>query len=34
METVAQVGRIIQGEMPPGAVNGESATRLARFRNR
>ncbi len=28
METVAQVGAIVRGELPPGAVNAERATRF------
>jgi D-3-phosphoglycerate dehydrogenase len=31
LETVAQVGEIVKGRAPRGAVNVESATRLARL---
>ena len=32
LETVAQVGALLRGEMPPGAVNPAQATRLARWK--
>jgi D-3-phosphoglycerate dehydrogenase len=34
LETVAQVAEIIQGRAPPGAVNTDRATRLARLARR
>ena len=33
LETVRQVEALLQGEIPPGAVNAEQATRLARIRH-
>jgi D-3-phosphoglycerate dehydrogenase len=32
LETVAQVGEVLQGRAPKGSVNAEHATRLARMR--
>jgi D-3-phosphoglycerate dehydrogenase len=32
LETARQVGEIVRGRAPPGAINAEQATRLARLR--